>query len=139
VEAQTSGKSFVDRQKILDYCKGWDLPVSAMDYGYEILLAGLLGALVGVFAWFANPTMLLALLLAGHRKRRTSLVLSAVSVALGLQSYMLEAVPFNESSMDPANLNLVDHLSYGFYLWMTSLLLFCAYCFLKAEADHVRR
>jgi hypothetical protein len=58
-------------------------------------------------------------------------VLAAASIALGLQSYALEAVPFNESLMQPDNLNYVDHLGPGFYLWMASLAAFAAFCFLK--------
>lgn len=134
VERQTSAKAFVDRQKILDYCKGWELPIAASEYGYHILPIGFLGALVGVFAWFANPLMLLALLLSTLKKRLAAIILSVSAIALGLQSYMLEAIPFNESSMAPENLNFVDHLGLGFYLWMASLVTFAAYCVLKGEA-----
>jgi hypothetical protein len=135
VEGKTSGKTFVDKQKILDYCKGWDAPVASSDYGYHILLMGFLGVFVGVFAWYANPLMALALLLSKFKKRLASTILSIFSIALGLQSYALKAVPFNESSMDPRNLNFVDHLGRGFYLWMASLVVLSAYCFLKTEDD----
>lgn len=134
VERPASGKTFIDKGKILDYCKGWDAPVAGSYYGYGILLMGFLGAFVGVFAWFANPLMLLAVLLSMFKKRLASMILSVAAMALGLQSYMLEAVPFNESSMDPGNLNLVDHLGLGFYLWMGSLVTFSVYCFLKDSA-----
>ena len=137
VEGKTSGKTFVDKRKILDYCKGWDSPVAASDYGYNILLTGFLGVLVGVFAWFANPLMLLALLLSTFKKRVASLVLAVFSIALGLQSYMLEAVPFNESSMHPDNLNFVDHLGRGFYLWMGSLVTFSVYCLLLHQPSAI--
>lgn len=131
VEGKTSGRTFVDKRKILEYCEGWGSPVAASDYGFGILLMGFLGVFVGVFAWFANPLMLLALVLAMSRKRLAAMILSVSSIALGLQSYMLEAVPFNESSTDPSNLNLVDHLGPGFYLWMGSLLMLSVYCFLR--------
>jgi hypothetical protein len=139
VEGKTSGKTFVDKGKILDYCKGWDSPVAASYYGYRILLMGFLGVLVGQFAWFANPLMLLALLLSTFKKRLASMILSVSSIALGLQSYVLEAVPFNESSMDSDNLNFVDHLGRGFYLWMGSLVTFSVYCLLRKEDDAARR
>jgi hypothetical protein len=104
VEGNASGKIFVDKGKILDYCKGWQEPVAQVDYGYKILLMGVLGVFVWVFAWFANPLMLLALALAKFKKRMGAGVASILAVGLGLQSYMLKAVPFNESSMDPGNL-----------------------------------
>jgi hypothetical protein len=132
---QTSEKAFVDKRKILEYCKGWELPVTAVSDGYEILLTGFLGVLVGVFAWFANPLMLLAVLLSTFKKRLASIILSVAAIALGLQSYALKAIPFNESSMDPGNLNFVDHFGLGFYLWMASLLTCAVYCFLKPGDD----
>jgi hypothetical protein len=133
VDAKTSGKTFVDKQKILDYCKGWNLPVASSNYGFSILLIGVMGIAVGVFAWFANPLMVLALLLSKFKKRLASQIFSVASIALGLQSYSLKAVPFNESSMAPSNMNYVDHLGLGFYLWMASLVAFTASCFLKKE------
>jgi hypothetical protein len=139
VEVKTSGKTYVDKARILDYCKGWDAPVAGSYHGYEILLSGALGVLLGMFAWFANPLMLLALLLSMLKTRLPSMILSVASIALGLQSYWLEAVPFNESSMKPDNLNVVDHLGPGFYLWMGSLVMFTAYCFLKKADAGVKR
>jgi hypothetical protein len=43
VEGNASGKSFVERRRILEYCKGWDLPVAGTLYGYQILPMGVLG------------------------------------------------------------------------------------------------
>lgn len=137
-QASTPGKDLVDKKKILDYCKGWNAPVAAREYGYAILSTGFLGAFVGVFAWFANPLMVLAVVLSMFKKRLAAMMLSLCSLALGLQSGMLEAVPFNESSMDPKNLNLVDHLGLGFYLWMGSLAVFAAFCFSRAEDNALR-
>jgi hypothetical protein len=123
------GKTFVDKGKILDYCKDWGAPVAGSLWGYEILPMGVLGVLLGMFAWLANPLMLIALLLAVFRRRRAAMVLSVPAVALGLQSYALDGIPFNESSTGPDTLNVVDHLGLGFYLWMASLLVFAACCF----------
>ncbi len=131
VDGAPSGKTFVDKGKILDYCKGWQEAVAKVDYGYTILLMGALGIFVGVFAWFANPLMLLALGLAKFKKRLGASIVSVLAVALGLQSYMLKAVPFNESSMEAGNLNFVDHLGLGFYFWMGALGVFAVWCFLK--------
>lgn len=139
VDRKNSGKTFVDKEKILEYCKGWKLPIADSYYGYRVLLSGFLGVFVGVFAWFATPLMLLALLLSTLRKRLAAMILSVASIALGLQSYMLKAIPFNESSMDPGNLNFVDHLGSGFYVWTASLGMFSASCFLKKEDDAARR
>ena len=126
-----SGKTFVDKHKILDYCKGWDAPVAGSLYGYEILPMGVLGVFLGMFAWFSNVLMLLAVLFAAIGRRLAAIILSASAVALGLQSFALDAVPFNEGSMKADSLNVVDHLGLGFYLWMAALVVFAAYCFLR--------
>ncbi|HEY4167334.1 MAG TPA: hypothetical protein VGM96_11180 [Reyranella sp.] len=128
---QTSGRTFVDKAKILDYCKGWDQSVASVLLGYQILPMGVLGVFLGMFAWFANLLMLAAVLLSAFGKRLAGMMLSLAAIALGLQSYAMRAVPFNEASMAADNLNVVDRLGLGFYLWMASLLAFTAYCFLK--------
>jgi hypothetical protein len=125
------GTTFVDRQRILEYCKDKDLPVASVLYGYEVVLMGVLAGLIGVFAWFANPLMLVAVVLAAFGKRAVAMVLSVAAVGLALQSYALHGVPFSEASVSPENLNLVDRMGLGFYLWMASLLAFAAYCFLR--------
>jgi len=130
-EFNKPGKTYVDKGKILDYCKDWDLPVADSYYGYQVLPMGILGIFLGMFAWFANPLMLAAGLLSAFGKRVVAMILSVSSVALGLQSYALDAVPFNEGSMKADNLNFVDHLGPGFYLWMGSLVVLAVYCFLK--------
>jgi len=53
---QTPGRTFVDKAKILDYCKGWDQAVAGVLHGYEILAMGVLGVFLGMFAWFASWT-----------------------------------------------------------------------------------
>ena len=137
VNGSASGKTFVDKQKILDYCKGWDVPIASQDSGFHILLMGPLGVFLGMFAWFANPLMLLALLLSTFRKRRTSMAIAVAAIALGLQAYAFRAVPFSEASMDPSNLNHVDHLGYGFYLWMAALVAFAASCFATRRSPYL--
>jgi hypothetical protein len=139
VEGAGSGKAFVDKGKILDYCKGWQEPVAQVDYGYKVLLMGFLGVFVGVFAWFANPLMLLALILSKFKKRLGASIVSVFAAGLGLQSFMLKAVPFNESSMDPGNLNFVDHLGRGFYVWMGALAVFALSCFLKRNTANIKK
>jgi len=125
------GKTFVDKKRILEYCQGWDTPLAGSLYGYEILPMGALGVFLGMFAWFANLLMLLAIVLAISGKRLAAVILSVSSVALGLQSFALDAIPFNEGSMKPDNLNVVDYLGPGYYLWMGSLVVFAVYCALK--------
>src|SRR5262245_23339674 len=51
VGAHPSGRAFVDKAKILEYCKGWDLPVGGSLHGYQILLTGIVGPYLGTFAW----------------------------------------------------------------------------------------
>lgn len=137
-DGKTAGKTYVDKAKILDYCKGWDTSFADVYFGYRVLLMGYLGVFVGVFAWFANPLMLLAVLLSMRKRSLASMLLSVGATALALQSTMLEGVPFTESSMDPENLNVVDRLGIGFYLWIGALAAFAAYCFLRTGDDAVR-
>src|SRR5262249_10607438 len=135
VEGTASGKTFVDKGKILEYCKGWQEPVAQVDYGYKVLLMGVLGVFVGIFAWFANPLILLALALANFKKHTAASVVAVFAVVLGLQSFMLRAVPFNESSMNESNLNFVDRFGIGFYFWMGALGVFAVCCFLKRNGE----
>jgi hypothetical protein len=125
-------KTYIDKAKILDYCKGWDVPMARSSYGYELLLMGWVVILDGTLAWLANPLMLIAVSISGlGTNRAAAKILSVLAIVLGLQSYAFDGVPFTGGSSAADNLNSLDRLGLGFYLWMASLLAFAAYCFLK--------
>ena len=92
-EDDTPGKTYIDKQKILDYCKGWDAPMASSYYGWETLLMGMLSVFLGVFAWLANPLILMAVLLSVFGQRLAAMILSVLAIAVGLQSYALDGVP----------------------------------------------
>src|SRR5204863_5081498 len=48
-EFNKPGKTYVDKGKILDYCKDWDLPVADSYYGYQVLPMGILAVFRGMF------------------------------------------------------------------------------------------
>lgn len=127
-----TGETYVDRAKILDYCQGWDMPVTRRPLrGYEVLLTGIVSIDFGMFAWFANLLMLVGLLLSAAGQRRAAVILMGGSIVLGLQSYLLHAIPADLGELVAGNRNVIDHLGLGFYLWMGSQVAFTAYCFLK--------
>lgn len=130
-EPTEAGKTYIDKAKILEYCKGWDTPIASSMDGYEMLLMGWAAVLLGMLAWLANPLMLMAVLLSAFGVHLVSRILSGLAVAVALQSYLFEGVPFTGGSVDAEN--RVDYLGLGFYLWMASLVLFAAYCFLKKK------
>ena len=89
----------------------------------------------------APGTLRLALLIAGRALHAAALAAPAIHFKQDPRSNPkrsergvavkedVDGIPFNESSTGPDNLNVVDHLRLGFYLWMASLLVFAAYCF----------
>jgi len=123
------GKTYIDKQKIRDYCKGWDVPMGSSSEGYVALLMGMLSIFDGMLAWLANPLILMAVLMSVFGQRRAALIVSVAAIAVGLQSYALDGVAFSAVAVDGKN--MVDHLGLGFYLWMASLVTFAVFCFLK--------
>ena len=99
-------------------------------YGYFILGFGWLGMVHGVFAWFANPLFLLALIRARVEKPKTILVTASAAFILGLTAFMLRSIP-NLDTEGPD----VDHLSIGYYVWMTSIALLAIYAYRKMTEE----
>ncbi|MCW2268079.1 hypothetical protein D3C77_25980 [compost metagenome] len=89
-------------------------------HALQALLYGPWGIVFGMYGWFANPLLGLAILL--HRRWRWfSLLLGLCALGLGLSSLGIERVPDNRS-YDFLNL---EHFAPGFYLWLLSILGFC--------------
>ena len=87
----------------------------------QMLLYGPWGIAFGLFGWFANPLLGLALMLR-RRLRRLSLLLGAWALYLGLASAGLERLPDNQSYA----FQDVTALGVGYYLWVLALVTFCA-------------
>lgn len=89
----------------------------------QMLLYGPWGVVFGLFGWFANPLLGLAILSRRRpRLRWLSLLFSVAALYLGLASLGLERLPDNNSYkfLD------VSHFGPGYYLWLLALVSFCA-------------
>jgi hypothetical protein len=81
--------------------------------GYEVLLRGWSAWRNGVFAWFANPLLLLAIVAAWRKRHR----LAAVSVGLGVVLAATSLVAENTARYSGASIPDFSFLV-GFYIWM---------------------
>jgi hypothetical protein len=95
---------------------GADIWTYYMGKGVWLLLLGWLGALGGMFEWFANPLLLVAWLLIFFRWPKTSLLLGICAMGLAT-SFLLRA-----------RIKVLDHgpiVSHdaGYWLWIASILL----------------
>lgn len=89
-------------------------------HALQALLYGPWGLVFGLYGWFANPLLGLAILL--HRRRRwVSLVCGLAALYLALASLGIERLP------DSRSYEFVDlvHFAPGYYLWLLSILGFC--------------
>lgn len=87
----------------------------------QMLLYGAWGVPFGLFQWFANPLLALAML-CRRRFRRLALVLGVAALYLALSALGIERLPDNHSYA----FHDVTRLGAGFYLWLASMLVFCA-------------
>ncbi len=100
--------------------------------GWLVLLMGWLGIADGMLAWFANPLLLAAWLLAWRRRRGATIVTAALALLLGL-SFLLNS----QISVDEAgNQSPLHHDGSGYWLWLGSLaaILLCGAA-LRPAAD----
>ena len=86
----------------------------------QMLLYGAWGVPFGLFQWFANPLLALAMV-CRRRFRRLGLVLGLLALYLAGTSLGIDRLPDNRSY---AFLDMTG-LGAGFYLWLLSMLVFC--------------
>ncbi|MFT0866918.1 hypothetical protein [Pseudomonas sp. CAM1A] len=86
----------------------------------QILLMGPWGIAMGLYQWFANPLLGLALL-AHRRFRRLALGAGVIALGLALSCLGIERVPDNRSY----NFLPLTGFGAGYYLWTLAILLFC--------------
>ncbi|MFQ6573253.1 hypothetical protein [Pseudomonas sp. UM16] len=89
-------------------------------HALQALLYGPWGLVFGIFGWFANPLLGLAIL-AHRRWRWLSLVLGLGALYLGLTSFGIDRMPDNRSY----NFVNLTHFAPGFYLWLLAIFAFC--------------
>ena len=88
--------------------------------GWQILLMGWLGVLVGQFAWLANPLWLGGLIFFALRKWTVALILSGLAIlpTFNTLTMFVTELPADEGGMNTFHL---VRLRIGFYLWLASL------------------
>ncbi|MBJ9976260.1 hypothetical protein IAE35_20780 [Pseudomonas sp. S75] len=100
----------------------------------QMLLYGPWGVAFGLYAWFANPLLALAIL-AHRRLRWLALLAGAAALYLALGSLGIERLPDNRSYA----FHDVTGFGVGFYLWLAAILTFCAgqawWCFKVRRSD----
>ena len=103
--------------------------------GLEILRQGWQGTRLGIWAWYANPLFLLAVLFAGARYVRIAVAFSALAIGIGLTSFRASVTAAVAGSPLPEY-----QFSSGFYLWLASqlaLFLFClGWSVVRQKARH---
>jgi hypothetical protein len=85
--------------------------------GFAVLIYGILGALAGDFAWFANPLFLAALVTFSARAFSVSGVMALMCVGLASTSFYAKAALVTFST--PAT---IKSLASGFYVWLASFV-----------------
>lgn len=88
--------------------------------GFEVFLMGWLGALLGQFAWYANPFAVLAAGLLCFRLRVPAAVLAGLAILVGLSTFTLfgATVPADEGGVGKLYL---QSLREGTWVWFGSL------------------
>ncbi len=100
---------------------------SVNTFGYNLLLTGWSGLLVGIIPWLANPLIFFAWGAAKKEKYRNSLILSIVAFCVGLQTLTLNPFIVDEGGGTIP----VAFFGPGFLLWELSFLLFAIYSLTK--------
>ena len=90
-------------------------------FGFRVLVIGWLGLLIGQFGWLANFPFLIGMILLLCRRWVGALLCAVLALLLALNTFLLyrQNIPVDEAATRYQNL---DHLSYGFYLWLLSIL-----------------
>lgn len=89
-------------------------------HALQALIYGPWGLVFGMYGWFANPLLGLAILV--HRRwHRVSLVLGLAALYLALTSLGIERMPDNRSY----NFVNLTHFAPGFYIWVLAIFGFC--------------
>ena len=107
-------------------------------FGFEVLVFGWLGALIGQFAWFANLLLLLAIALLLFRRWIATLVCSLLATSLALHTIVIfsQDIPLDEGGVRHAE---VIGLGVGFYIWLLSLLSIGAGAILLRQRESAAR
>jgi len=97
------------------------LPIAFSDlgqpiYGWRILIIGWFGPLDRMFAWYANPLAIGGVVLILRKRITAATAVVAIALVFAAQSFTWREIPSDQSA------EIVDHLSFGFYVWLASLV-----------------
>lgn len=99
--------------------------------GWECLMLGWMGMLVGQFAWLANVPLFIAALLTLVRKHTAAAVLASLAVGLAQLTWTLYLAPLPGDEGGVTTL-VFQYPHVGFFLWIASMMsLFVASIVLK--------
>ena len=91
--------------------------------GLDVLLRGWRAFEFGVYAWFANPAFLTAVVLGGMRRYAAASVLAGVGCVLALTSFAAGGIAASAGTPVPEPAMLA-----GFYGWLASQFALLACC-----------
>lgn len=85
--------------------------------GMDVLRQGASGWRDGVFAWYANPAFLIAVLACWFRYSKAALAVAIVGMLLALSSFTAESTAESAGRSIPA-----FSFAIGFYLWLMAFV-----------------
>ena len=101
-------------------------------YGYQILILGLLGIFAGLFPVYGYVLGIVSFIAIRSAKKSVALACSILGLLLGLQAMYLQTVNAQINFFDSYNSweKGMGVLSAGYYLWMFALALLAVQCVL---------
>jgi hypothetical protein len=96
--------------------------------GWQVLLEGWGGPLIGIFAWYANVLVFASMLLEViGRAPRTATALALGAVVLGFDAFRFHGDPSVGMTPGP----FLDHFESGYYVWEFSLVTWLLFTFVN--------
>lgn len=99
-------------------------------WGFEVLLKGYLGIVLGIIGWYANPPWLAALLLARFKRLKAAFVVGLASLVVALTTFLAIGKDLAVWSSDQYHRHLSAPLP-GCFLWIASLAAVPLACWLR--------
>ncbi|WP_174975685.1 hypothetical protein [Burkholderia contaminans] len=84
--------------------------------GWQVLLMGWMGVLVGIYAWLANPLVFAAWLLTAKRYRAQAVMLAGLALLFGMSFLSQHQIAVDEAgNVEPVHLDAI-----GYWCWLAS-------------------
>jgi hypothetical protein len=103
---------------------------TSIQYGYEILMLGLLGIFVGLLPCYGYVLGIIGFIALRLKKTTFALICSVLGLLLGLQALYLQMVNAQINFIDSYNSweRGMGELSIGYYVWLSTLGLLIVQC-----------